>query len=148
MVQYARCCQPVPGDPVVGIVTIGRGVSVHRQDCPNTFGDKVPAERRVTVEWDSRPTDTFPVRLVISGHDRPSLLADIAKVFAAGGVNVRTAGMQSEDRVARGVFVIEVVNSARLGEIMQALRKLPGVARVERRLRLLKPPRRAAGDDT
>src|SRR5439155_171907 len=74
MVQYARCCQPVPGDPVVGIVTIGRGVSVHRQDCPNTFGDKVPAERRAAVEWDSRPSDTFPVRLVSSGQDRPPLL--------------------------------------------------------------------------
>ena len=52
MVNYARCCQPVPGDRVVGIVTLGRGVSVHRQDCPNTFGDRVPAERRVAVEWD------------------------------------------------------------------------------------------------
>jgi len=145
-VQYARCCQPVPGDPVVGIVTIGRGVSVHRQDCPNTFADRVPAERRVRVEWDSRPTDRFPVRLVISGHDRPSLLADIAKVFAANGVNVRTAGMQSEDRTARGVFVIEVTDSARLKEIMAALGKLPGVARVERRLRMLKPPKRRAGD--
>ena len=146
MVQYARCCQPVPGDPVVGIVTIGRGVSVHRQDCPNTFGDKVPLERRVAVDWDSRPSDTFPVRLVIAGQDRPSLLADIAKVFAAGGVNVRTAGMQSEDRTARGVFVIEVPNAARLTEIVAALQKLPGVTRVERRLRLLKPRRRAAGD--
>ena len=146
MVQYARCCQPVPGDSVVGIVTIGRGVSVHRQDCPNTFGDKAPPERRVAVEWDARPSDTFPVRLVISGQDRPSLLADIAKVFATGGVNVRTAGMQSEDRTARGVFVIEVPNSARLTEVMAALRKLPGVTRVERRLRLLKPSRRAAGD--
>ncbi|MEQ1833156.1 MAG: bifunctional (p)ppGpp synthetase/guanosine-3',5'-bis(diphosphate) 3'-pyrophosphohydrolase [Candidatus Eisenbacteria bacterium] len=146
MVQYARCCQPVPGDSVVGIVTIGRGVSVHRQDCPNTFGDKAPPERRVAVEWDARPSDTFPVRLVISGQDRPSLLADIAKVFATGGVNVRTAGMQSEDRTARGVFVIEVPNSARLTDVMAALRKLPGVTRVERRLRLLKSTRRAAGD--
>ncbi len=146
MVQYARCCQPVPGDPVVGIVTIGRGVSVHRQDCPNTFGDKVQAERRVAVEWDSRPSDTFPVRLVISGQDRPSLLADIAKVLAANSVNVRTAGMQSEDRVVRGVFVIEVPNAARLADVMGALRKLPGVARVERRLRLLKPQRRAGGE--
>ena len=146
MVQYARCCQPVPGDAVVGIITIGRGVSVHRQDCPNSFADKVPSERRVAVEWDSRPTDRFPVRLVISGQDRPSLLADIAKVFDSGGVNVRTAGMQSEDRTARGVFVIEVTDSARLREIMAALGKLPGVARVERRLRTLKPPRRRAGD--
>jgi GTP pyrophosphokinase len=142
MVQYARCCQPVPGDPVVGIVTIGRGVSVHRQDCPNTFGDKVPAERRLAVEWDSRPNDVFPVRLVITGQDRPSLLADIAKVLAANNVNVRTAGMQSEDRIARGVFVIEVANAARLADVINALRKLAGVSRVERRLRLLKPRRK------
>lgn len=146
MVTYARCCQPVPGDPVVGLITIGRGVSVHRQDCPNTFGDKAPAERRVAVDWDARPSDTFPVRLVISGQDRPSLLADIAKVLAASGVNVRTAGMQSEDRIVRGVFVIEVPNSGRLGDVMNSLRKIPGVSRVERRLRLLKPSRRAAGD--
>ena len=146
MVQYARCCQPVPGDPVVGIVTIGRGVSVHRQDCPNTFADKVPAERRLTVEWDSRPNDVFPVRLVITGQDRPSLLADIAKVLAANDVNVRTAGMQSEDRIARGVFVIEVPNAARLADVINALRKLPGVSRVERRLRLLKPKRKPDGD--
>jgi len=145
MVQYARCCQPVPGDPVVGIVTIGRGVSVHRQDCPNTFADKVPLERRVAVEWDARPSDTFPVRLTISGQDRPSLLADLAKVLAASGVNVRTAGLQAEDRTVRGVFVIDVANAARLGEIITSLRKVPGVTRVERRLRLQGPPRRASG---
>jgi GTP pyrophosphokinase len=146
MVTYARCCQPVPGDPVVGLITVGRGVSVHRQDCPNTFGDKVAPERRVPVDWDARPQDTFPVRLVISGQDRPSLLADIAKVLSASGINVRTAGMQSEHRTVRGVFVIEVPNAGRLSEVMGQLRKLPGVTRVERRLRLLKPPRRAAGD--
>ncbi len=147
MVQYARCCQPVPGDPVVGIVTIGRGVSVHRQDCPNTFPDRVQLERRVNVEWDSRPSDTFPVRLTISGQDRPSLLADLAKVLAASGVNVRTAGMQAEDRTVRGVFVIDVPNAGRLGEVINALRKVQGVSRVERRLRITHPPRRSAGGD-
>ena len=146
MVTYARCCQPVPGDPVIGLITIGRGVSVHRQDCPNTFADKLAPERRVAVDWDARPSDTFPVRLVISGSDRPSLLADIAKVLASNGVNVRTAGMQSEDQTVRGVFVIEVPDSARLGDVMSALRKLPGVTRVERRLRLLKPSKRASED--
>jgi GTP pyrophosphokinase len=139
MVQYARCCQPVPGDPVVGIVTIGRGVSVHRQDCPNTFNDKVAPERRVAVDWDSRPSDTFPVRLVITAHDRASLLADLAKVLATASVNVRTAGMQSRDRIARGVFVIDVAHAHRLSEVMRLLRDVPGVMRVERRLRLLKP---------
>ncbi len=140
MVSYARCCQPVPGDPVIGIVTIGRGVSLHRQDCPNTFGNRVPAERRVLVEWDARQGDTFPVRLVVSGTDRPSLLADLAKAIAATGVNIRTAGMQSEHHTVRGVFVVEVPHLAKLQEVMQAMRRSPGVTRVERRQRLIRHP--------
>ncbi len=145
MVNYARCCQPVPGDPVVGLITIGRGVSLHRQDCPNTFAGRVAPERRVVVEWDARAGDTFPVRLVVTGKDRPSLLADIAKAIAAVGVNIRTAGMQSEDKTVRGVFVVEVPHLAKLQEVMAAIRRLPGVQRVERRQRLLKGER---GDES
>jgi GTP pyrophosphokinase len=150
MLSFARCCQPVPGDPVVGIVTLGRGVSVHRQDCPNTFNNRVEPERRVSVEWDTREGETFPVRLVVYGQDRTSLLADIAKAIAAIPVNIRTAGMASEDHTARGVFVVEVPHVARLQEVMTAIRRVPGVARVERRQRLIRPPappRRAAGEE-
>lgn len=135
MVSYARCCQPVPGDPVVGIVTVGRGVSVHRQDCPNTFRDRAVAERRVSVEWDSAPQDAFPVRLLVRGNDRPQLLADIAKAISACAVNIRQAGMASEDKTARGVFVVEVPTLAKLNEVMTAVRRLPGVTGVERRQR-------------
>jgi GTP pyrophosphokinase len=145
MVNYARCCQPVPGDPVIGLITIGRGVSVHRQDCPNTFAGRIAPERRVAVEWDARAGDTFPVRLVVTGKDRPSMLADIAKAIAAVSVNIRTAGMQAEDKVVRGVFVVEVPHLQKLQEVMTAIRKLPGVQRVERRQRLIKPSGR--GDD-
>jgi GTP pyrophosphokinase len=149
MLSFARCCQPVPGDRVIGIVTIGRGVSVHRQDCPNTFGDRVPKERRVAVEWDARVGETFPVRLVVYGHDRSSLLADIAKVIAAAQVNIRTAGMASEDKTARGVFVVEVPHLAKLHEVIAAVRAVRGVTRVERRQRLVRaaPPRRASGGE-
>lgn len=147
MVNYARCCQPVPGDPVIGLITVGRGVSLHRQDCPNTFAGRIAPERRVTVEWDSREGDTFPVRLVITGKDRSSLLADIAKAIAAVGVNIRTAGMQAEDHTVRGVFVVEVPHVAKLNEVMNAIRKLPGVQRVERRQRLLKPSPGGRGED-
>ncbi len=148
MLHFARCCQPVPGDRVVGIVTQGRGVSVHRQDCPNTFADRVAAERKVSVEWDSRPGETFPVRLVVYGQDRTSLLADIAKAIAATQVNIRTAGIASEDKTARGMFVIEVPHVAKLQEVVAAVRKVRGVTRVERRQRVLrKPPnRRASGE--
>jgi GTP pyrophosphokinase len=150
MISFARCCQPVPGDRVIGVVTLGRGVSIHRHDCPNTFGDRVPAERRVPVEWDAGMNETFPVRLVVYGNDRTSLLADIAKAIATTAVNIRTAGMASEDRTARGVFVVEVSNLAKLQEVMLAIRRVPGVARVDRRQRIVRgpKPRRASGDGT
>jgi GTP diphosphokinase / guanosine-3',5'-bis(diphosphate) 3'-diphosphatase len=151
MLHFARCCQPVPGDRVIGIVTQGRGVSVHRQDCPNTFDDRVAPERKVQVEWDTARNETFPVRLVVYGQDRPALLADIAKTIAATQVNIRTAGMASEDQTARGMFVVEVPHLAKLQEVMTAIRKLKGVTRVERRQRVLRsppsaPPRHASGE--
>ena len=146
MLSFARCCQPVPGDPVIGIVTIGRGVSVHRQDCPNTFANRLPPERRVEVQWDAGLSEQFPVRLVVYGQDRTSLLADIAKAISAAGVNIRQAGIASEDRTSRGVFVVEVPHLAKLQDVMTAIRKVPGVTRVERRQRAFRPPaRRASG---
>jgi GTP pyrophosphokinase len=147
MMSFARCCQPVPGDPVIGIVTLGRGVSVHRIDCPNTFSDRVPRERKVAVEWDAGIGETFPVRLVVYGHDRPALLADIAKTIATTQVNIRTAGMASEDQTARGVFVVEVPHLAKLQSVMDAIRRVKGVSRVERRQRIVRSsrPRRASG---
>jgi GTP pyrophosphokinase len=148
MLHFARCCQPVPGDRVIGIVTQGRGVSVHRQDCPNTFDDRVPRERKVEVDWDAGRGETFPVRLVVYGHDRTSLLADIAKAIAATQVNIRTAGMASEDQTARGVFVVEVPHLTKLQEVMGAIRHVRGVTRVERRQRFIRsvpPPRKASG---
>jgi GTP pyrophosphokinase len=148
MLHFARCCQPVPGDRVIGVVTQGRGVSVHRLDCPNTFDDRVPPERKVTVEWDAGRGETFPVRLVVYGQDRTSLLADIAKAIAATAVNIRTAGIASEDQTARGVFVVEVPHLTKLNEVVHAIRRVKGVARVERRQRMLRrpPTRRASGE--
>ena len=132
LLHFARCCQPVPGDPVVGIVTQGRGVSVHQAECENTFPDRVPAERRVEVEWNTRPDEVFPVRLVIYGSDRQGMLADITKAIAALKVNIRSAGMASEDKTARGVFLVEVPNLRKLQETLGAIQRVKGVARVER----------------
>ena len=150
MLHFARCCQPVPGDRVIGIVTQGRGVSVHRQDCPNTFDERVPRERKVAVDWDAGRGETFPVRLVVYGQDRTALLADIAKAIAATQVNIRTAGMASEDQTARGVFVVEVAHLGKLQEVMGAIRKVKGVSRVERRQRIVRtapPPRKASAGE-
>jgi guanosine-3',5'-bis(diphosphate) 3'-pyrophosphohydrolase len=148
MLSFARCCQPVPGDRVIGVVTQGRGVSVHRVDCPNTFDDRIPVERKVPVEWDTPRGETFPVRLLVYGQDRTSLLADIAKAISTAQINVRTAGMASEDKTARGMFVVEVPHLTKLQEVIAAIRRVKGVSRVERRQRVLRrtAPRRASGD--
>ena len=132
MVTYAKCCQPVPGDAVVGIVTRGRGVTVHRTDCPNTFEDRVPAERRLLVDWSAKPEDSFSVKLSIYGHDRKSLLADIAKAISTTNTNIRTAGIKASDRNARGAFVVEVRDLAHLREVMRAIENVDGVDAVER----------------
>jgi GTP pyrophosphokinase len=134
LLHFARCCQPVPGDRVVGIVTQGRGVSVHQADCPNTFPDRVPPERRVEVEWNTRPDEVFPVRLIVYGSDRQGMLADITKAIAALKVNIRSAGMASEDKTARGVFLVEVPNLRKLQETLTAIQRVKGVSRVERQL--------------
>src|SRR5207244_5019369 len=98
------------------------------------------------VEWDTAIGETCPVRLVVYGQDRPALLADIAKAIAATAVNIRSAGIASEDRTARGVFVVEVPHLAKLNEVMHAIRHLRGVTRVERRQRIVRPARRASGE--
>jgi len=146
MINYAKCCQPVPGDPVVGIVTRGRGVTVHRTDCPNTFEDRVPSERRLLVDWDADPEDSFVVKLSIYGVDRKSLLADIAKAISATNTNIRTAGIKSRDRNAQGAFVVEVRDLSHLRLVMRAIEKVEGVEAVEREEVFGKPPRSGEAD--
>jgi len=145
MVTYAQCCQPVPGDAVVGIVTRGRGVTVHRTDCPNTFEARVAAERRVPVDWSAAPDDSFTVKLSIYGQDRRSLLADIAKAISTTNTNIRTAGIKANDRNARGAFVVEVRDLNHLREVMRAVEKVDGVDAVEREQVFGKPRGGEAG---
>ncbi|MBI4363816.1 MAG: bifunctional (p)ppGpp synthetase/guanosine-3',5'-bis(diphosphate) 3'-pyrophosphohydrolase [Candidatus Latescibacteria bacterium] len=146
MINYAKCCQPVPGDAVVGIVTRGRGVTVHRMDCPNTFEDRVPAERRLLVDWDAAPGDSFVVKLSIYGVDRRSLLADIAKAISATNTNIRTAGIKANDRNAQGAFVVEVRDLNHLRTVMRAVERVDGVEAVEREQIFGKLPRPGEAD--
>jgi guanosine-3',5'-bis(diphosphate) 3'-pyrophosphohydrolase len=145
MVSYAKCCQPVPGDSVVGIVTRGRGVTVHRTDCPNTFDGRVAPERRLMVDWSAASEESFSVKLSIYGVDRKSLLADIAKAISTTNTNIRTAGIKASDRNARGAFVVEVRDLAHLRQVMKAVEQVDGVEAVEREQVFGKPRGGAAG---
>ncbi len=133
LIRIAQCCQPIPGDKVIGLVTKGRGLSVHRVDCPNTFDDRVAPERRLEVEWDVERDQRFLVRLLVSSVDRANLLADVASAISRTGTNMRHGGMGSEgDGEARGQFVLEIRNLNHLGRVVDAIRRVRGVRSVER----------------
>jgi GTP pyrophosphokinase len=132
MVRYAQCCQPVPGDPVVGYVTQGRGISIHRADCPNllTLTDQ---DRRVEIDWQEQSGETYAVGLAIAGDDRRGLYADIMSAISGSGTNIRGADLQTRDGTAFGSVFVEVDNLPHLAKVLKAIRRVKGVASVDRR---------------
>jgi GTP pyrophosphokinase len=136
MVRYAQCCQPVPGDRVVGYVTRGRGVSIHREDCPNLLVLGHEPERRVDIDWQVAEGERFVVRLALDGNDRRGLYADVATAVTSTGTDIKAMELKASDGRAVGAVVVEVENLAHLERIMKAMRRVKGVATVARRERL------------
>lgn len=132
MVRYAQCCQPVPGDPVVGYVTQGRGISIHRADCPNLL-TLTDGERRVEIDWQEQSGESYAVRLAVSGEDRRGLYADVMQAISTSGTNVRGADLQSKDGTMFGTIFVEVDNLPHLAKVLKAIRRVKGVSTVERR---------------
>ncbi len=132
LIRMANCCHPVPGDPVVGVITRGRGVSIHRQDCPNVLDDKIEQERVLDVSWDVDRDKLFEVRLSIYGDDRENMLADVAQAISKTKTNIKQGMMDAEDDHAIGDFLVTVKNLAHLRRVMRAIEGVKGVTRVER----------------
>jgi len=133
VVRYAQCCQPVPGDPVVGYVTKGRGISIHRADCPNLLTMPADADRRVEIDWQSIQGELFVVCLGVSGEDRRGLYADLMEAVSQTGTNIRSAELWSKDGAMFGSVLVEVENQAHLAKVMRAMRRTKGVSSVDRR---------------
>ncbi|MBA3345100.1 MAG: bifunctional (p)ppGpp synthetase/guanosine-3',5'-bis(diphosphate) 3'-pyrophosphohydrolase [Gemmatimonadales bacterium] len=132
MVRYAQCCQPVPGDPVVGYVTQGRGISIHRSDCPNLL-TLAADERRVDIDWQETAGEAFAVRLAVTGEDRRGLYADIMEAISQTGTNIRGADLHTKDGTVFGTIYVEVDNLPHLAKVMKAVRRVKGVTEIERR---------------
>jgi len=132
MVRYAQCCQPVPGDTVVGYVTQGRGISIHRADCPNLL--TLSGEgRRVEIDWQESKGEAFAVRLALSGEDRRGLYADVMQAISQSGTNVKAAELSTRDGTVFSTIVVEVDNRAHLAKVIKAIRRVRGITDVERR---------------
>ncbi|MBC7252594.1 MAG: bifunctional (p)ppGpp synthetase/guanosine-3',5'-bis(diphosphate) 3'-pyrophosphohydrolase [Actinobacteria bacterium] len=128
LVRIAHCCNPVPYDPIVGFVTRGRGVSVHRADCPNACHMLENGYRRIEVSWDTRQPTSFQVEIRVEAMDRPRLLRDITTVLGEYHVNILTATMNiNRENVAVSRFVFELANISHLEDILRNIRKVDSV---------------------
>ncbi len=131
--KLARCCTPVPGDEILGFVTRGSGVSVHRTDCTNAEALRAQPERLVGVEWAPSSSSVFLVGIQVEALDRHRLLSDVTKVLADGRVNILSASVTTtRDRVAVSRFSFEMGDPKHLGHVLRAVRQIEGVYDVYR----------------
>jgi GTP diphosphokinase / guanosine-3',5'-bis(diphosphate) 3'-diphosphatase len=127
-VKLAKCCTPVPGDKILGFVTRGAGVSVHRADCTNAASLQSQPERLVDVEWAPTAQSMFLVNIQVEALDRARLLSDITKVLSDVHVNILAATLQTtRDRVAKSRFTFEMGDPKHLGHVLKAVRSVDGV---------------------
>ena len=132
-VKLAKCCTPVPGDDIIGFVTRGQGVSVHRSDCINVAQLKMQPERMVEVEWSQGSSALFLVQIQVEALDRNRLLSDVTRVLSDHHVNILSASVSTtRDRVAQSRFVFEMAEPSHLASVLSAVRKVEGVFDVYR----------------
>jgi GTP pyrophosphokinase len=133
MVYRSKCCNPIPGDDIIGYVTRGRGIAVHSKTCPNVENLLYEADRRIAVEWAASTQADFPVRLRIITEDRPGMLAAITNIISDTGANIRTFESGGDDNIrARIEVALDVRDRKQLEHIVAGIRRIPGVFDIER----------------
>src|SRR5438128_1027559 len=130
LVRYGKCCAPVPGDPIVGFITRGRGVTVHVQGCRKAM--ETDPERRVEVTWDVHGEFKRVVNLKVMSDDRKGLLARMSETFAEVGVNIVQANARANGDGAVSTFEVEIADVKQLNDVLRAIGQIPGVHSVER----------------
>src|SRR5579864_890885 len=127
LVRLARCCTPVPGDPILGYISLGKGITIHREDCPNVKALRRNAERLTPVDWDGDAAQSFRVQIAVSSWDRPRLLEDVARTFAEHGANIVAYGGMVDDQLAKNWYTVEIGDIESLRSLMNALRGVDSV---------------------
>src|SRR6266566_2848748 len=128
LVRLAKCCTPVPGDPILGYISLGKGITIHREDCPNARALMRNPERFTPVEWDSESnSSTFRVQIAVDSWDRPRLLEDVARTFAEHGANIVSYGGTTEDQLAKNWYTAEVGDVKTLRALLTSLRNIDAV---------------------
>ncbi|MBW3592465.1 MAG: bifunctional (p)ppGpp synthetase/guanosine-3',5'-bis(diphosphate) 3'-pyrophosphohydrolase [Actinobacteria bacterium] len=127
LVRLAKCCTPVPGDGIVGYISLGKGITIHRDDCPNVKALMRNPERFTNVEWDGGASQSFRVQIAVDSWDRPRLLEDVARTFAEHGTNIVEYGGHVHDQMAKNWYVAEVGDIKALRALLNSLRNVESV---------------------
>ena len=127
LVRIAKCCTPVPGDEIVGYISLGKGITIHRGDCPNVRALMRNPERFTPVDWEGGTTQSFRVQIAVDSWDRSRLLEDVARTFAEHGANIVSYGGVVEDQMAKNWYVAEVGDVKELRSLLTALRNIEAV---------------------
>ena len=127
MLRLAKCCHPVPGDPIVGYVSLGRGITIHRDDCTNVAALRKDPERFVPVHWEGGHEHSFKVEIQVDAWDRHRLLEDLSRTFSEHGVNIVEARCTVSKPMVHNRFVIEVGDTKALKATITRLRNIESV---------------------
>jgi GTP pyrophosphokinase len=127
MLRMAKCCLPVPGDPIVGYISLGRGITIHREDCPNVAVLKKDPDRFTSVSWDGDADTSFRVEVQVDGWDRHRLLEDMSRTFAEAGINILDAHCAVNHPMVSNRFVVEVGDTRTLDQAINRLRNIDAV---------------------
>jgi GTP pyrophosphokinase len=127
MLRLAKCCRPVPGDPIVGYISLGRGITIHREDCPNVVVLKKDPDRFTQVSWDGDAETSFRVEIQVDGWDRHRLLEDMTRTFAEAGINILDAHCTVNHPMVKNRFVVEVGDTRTLDQAINRLRNIDAV---------------------
>jgi GTP pyrophosphokinase len=131
LIRFGKCCQPVPGDSIIGYITRGYGVTVHRTGCINAL--KMNPERQIDVQWNVQNEETYPVKIRIRSHDRVGLLADVVGNISKNEANILNARTETLDnKMVHSIFTIDVENTDHLNRVLAAIKKVRHVLEVKR----------------
>ena len=132
MITFGKCCQPVPGDKIIGFITQGKGITVHRIDCNNMLNIPEDSAKLIEVNWDIEPDQNFHVHLTILSEDRRDLLKDVSSAISKTDTNIVMVEFKLEDALVKGNLIVEVKDLHHLTKVIQSIRKIKGTISVER----------------
>ena len=132
MINFGKCCQPVPGDKIIGFITRGKGITVHRIDCNNMLNIATDNEKLIEVNWDIEPDQNFQVHVTILSEDRRELLRDVSNAISKSDTNIILVEFKLEDTLVKGNLMVEVRDLHHLTKVIHSIRKVKGIISVER----------------